>query len=298
MSYPRQVLPGATYLVTRRCTQRQFLIRPSEQTNGILLYCLAGAAALYGIEVHAYCFLSNHYHLVVTDPMARLPEFMRYLNEHVARALNASLGRWESLWAPGSYSAVRLVAAEDVIAKIAYTLANPVAAGLVERAEHWPGVWSHPRELDGPSRVVLRPEGGFFRPRGPAPEVCELRLTRPPGFADRATYVDAARQELRAHENAAVLAMRARGGAFLGRRGILVQSVTEAPATVEPRRGLSPRIAARDRWKRIEALLRLRDFIEAYRAARDAMRAGLASVLFPLGTYWLRIHQRVACDQG
>jgi len=297
MSYPRQVLPGATYLVTRRCTQRQFLLRPSGQTNAILLYCLARAASLYGVEVHACCFLSNHYHLVVTDPRAHLPEFMRYLNEHVARALNASLGRWESLWAPGSYSAVRLVAAEDVIAKIAYTLANPVAAGLVERAEHWPGVWSHPRELDGPSRVVLRPEGGFFRPRGPTPESCELRLTLPPGFDERVVYVEAVRQALRAQEDAAVLAVRGRGGAFLGRRGVMDQSVTGAPTAPEPRRGLRPRIAARDRWKRIEALLRLRDFIEAYHAARDAMRAGLAGVLFPLGTYWLRVHQRVACIQ-
>ena len=74
MSYPRQVLPGATYLVTRRCTQRQFLLRPSAQTNAILLYCLARAAGLYGVEVHAYCFLSNHYHLVAAgrpDPGSR-----------------------------------------------------------------------------------------------------------------------------------------------------------------------------------------------------------------------------------
>ena len=41
MSYPRQVLPGMTYLLTRRCTQRQFLLRPSAQTNAILLYCEA-----------------------------------------------------------------------------------------------------------------------------------------------------------------------------------------------------------------------------------------------------------------
>ncbi len=299
MSYPRQVLPGATYLVTRRCTQRQFLLRPSAQTNAILLYCLARAAGLYGVEVHAYCFLSNHYHLVVTDPRARLPEFMRYLNEHTARALNASLGRWESLWAPGSYSAVRLVEPADVVAKVAYTLANPVAAGLVERAEHWPGVWSHPRELDGASRVVLRPEGGFFRPAGPTPEVCELRLTLPPGFGDRVTYVDAVRRELRAMEDAAVLVMRTRGSGFLGRKAVLTQSVSDAPSTVETRRALRARgLLPRDRWKRIEALLRLRDFIEAYRAAREALCAGLAGVWFPPGTYWLRVRLGVACGPG
>jgi REP element-mobilizing transposase RayT len=41
--------------------------------------------------VHAWCVLSNHYHLVVTDPDARLPAFMQYLDSLVARAMNASL---------------------------------------------------------------------------------------------------------------------------------------------------------------------------------------------------------------
>jgi hypothetical protein len=33
MSLPRQVLPGQFYLVTRRCTQRQFLLWPDAATN-------------------------------------------------------------------------------------------------------------------------------------------------------------------------------------------------------------------------------------------------------------------------
>ena len=31
MSIPRQVLPGSTYMITRRCTQRQFLMRPDRE---------------------------------------------------------------------------------------------------------------------------------------------------------------------------------------------------------------------------------------------------------------------------
>ena len=44
MSLPRQVIPGRFYMITRRCTQRQFLLRPDEQTNNAFLYCLAEAA--------------------------------------------------------------------------------------------------------------------------------------------------------------------------------------------------------------------------------------------------------------
>ncbi|HEY7725075.1 MAG TPA: hypothetical protein VH880_07070, partial [Anaeromyxobacteraceae bacterium] len=94
MTAPRQVLPGTTYLVTRRCAQRQFLLKPSKTTTDVFLYLLAVAARRFGIEVHAFCVLSNHFHLVVTDPHARLPAFHQFLDALVARALNASLGRW------------------------------------------------------------------------------------------------------------------------------------------------------------------------------------------------------------
>src|SRR5262245_5097062 len=84
---PRQVLPRATYLVTRRCAQRQFLLKPSKTTSEVFLYVLAVAAERFGIQVHAFCVLSNHFHLVVTDPQARLPAFHQFLDALVARAL-------------------------------------------------------------------------------------------------------------------------------------------------------------------------------------------------------------------
>ena len=40
---PRQVLPRQFYLITRRCTQRQFLLRPDKATNNGFLYCLIDA---------------------------------------------------------------------------------------------------------------------------------------------------------------------------------------------------------------------------------------------------------------
>jgi putative transposase len=294
VSLPRQILPGSTYLVTRRCAQRQFLLRPSRVTNQILRYCLAVAVERYGVKLHAYCFLSNHYHLVLTDPGACLPEMMRYLNEMIARALNASLGRWECVWAPGSYSAVRLIGPEDVLDKMAYALANPVAGGLVERGRDWPGLWSDPALLDAEPVEAVRPEG-FFRADGPMPARCRLRWVRPAGFGCRAELVAALKQELVRRESQAAAQRRAEGRAVLGVAGIGRQRVTDVPSTVEPRRGLNPRIGALDRWKRIQALRRLKQFIDDYRRAWAWLRAGVASVLFPAGTYWLRVRHHVVC---
>jgi hypothetical protein len=48
---PRQVIPRQFYLVTRRCTQRQFLLRPDAATNNAFLYCLITAALRSEIDV-------------------------------------------------------------------------------------------------------------------------------------------------------------------------------------------------------------------------------------------------------
>ena len=94
---PRQILPGSTYLVTRRCTKRQFLLKPSKRTNRVFLYCLAHACEVTGVQVHAVTVMSNHYHAVVTDPEGRLPKFAELLNKYVAKCQNAGYGLWEKL---------------------------------------------------------------------------------------------------------------------------------------------------------------------------------------------------------
>jgi hypothetical protein len=51
MTLPREIIPGRFYMVTRRCTQRQLLLRPDKKTNNAFIYCLAEAAQRFGIDV-------------------------------------------------------------------------------------------------------------------------------------------------------------------------------------------------------------------------------------------------------
>jgi REP element-mobilizing transposase RayT len=55
-------------LITRRCSQRQFLLRPDKKTNGVFAYCLAEAAKRHRIQLIAWIAMSNHFHAVVHDP--------------------------------------------------------------------------------------------------------------------------------------------------------------------------------------------------------------------------------------
>jgi REP element-mobilizing transposase RayT len=290
MTAPRQVLPGTTYLVTRRCAQRQFFLKPSRIGREVFLYVLAVAAQRYGIKVHAYCVLSNHYHLVVTDPLAQLPGFQLYLDGIVARAVNALLGRDEALWGPNSFSAVTLVAPRDVVDKAAYTLANPVAAGLVRAARRWPGLWSSP-EAVGAGGVQVRRPNHFFDPEGGLPEAVAFQLSTPPGFPSAEAFREQLTTALAEREAEA----KKTASGFLGVARVMAQRATARPRSPEPRRQLNPRVAAKDKWKRIEALGRLVSFLTSYRSALRAWREGRDGVLFPVGTYLMRVMHGAAC---
>jgi REP element-mobilizing transposase RayT len=290
MTAPRQVLPGQSYLITRRCILRQYLLRPSAATNANFLYVLAVAARRHGIEVHAYCVLSNHYHLVVTDPEARLPAFLQFLNEFVARAVNASLGRREAFWDRRSYSAVLLASPSDIVAKTAYVLANPVAAGLVRCARDWPGLWSGVSQGRATALAAPRPRK-FFREGGPMPARATMVLSTPTGFSSAAEFsaaVSSAVAELEARHVARVRTFR-------GAARVLAQNPHASPGGREAWRELQPRVAAADPGLRVRLLRRLRAFLAEYRCAWLAWCAGARGAIFPAGTYAMRVVHRAAC---
>jgi len=78
--------------------------------------------------------------------------------------------------------------------------------------------------------------------------------------------------------------IRGQGRSFLGRRAVLAQRITASPASREPRRRLSPRIAGRSKWAHIEALQRCKRFVACYRDAWRRWCAGAHDVVFPQGT--------------
>lgn len=286
-------MPGRSYLLTRRCTQRQFLLKPSRRTNQLVRYCLAVAASKTGVLLHAVCVMSNHWHGVVTDPFARLPEFLEHFHRLLAKAQNASLGRWENFWSSDKTSVVLLVSDDDVLEKMAYTIANPTAAGLVRSPRDWPGVIT---TRMGERCSVDMPDV-FFDPQGSLPETVELEFTRPPIYPqlDPAQLGRslAAAVERRIREARTALARQ--GRKFLGAKAVLQQPFDAVPKTGEPRRNPNPRIAAAHTPERVQAIRSLLTFLRDYRAAWHAWRQGRHRQIFPAGTYALRIYARVAC---
>jgi len=273
-------------MLTRRCTQRQFLLRPDKPTNDTFLYCLAEAAQRFGIEVVLTQQLANHHHTIVLDRHGTISPFMQRVHRLVAKAVNAHRGRWENLWASEPPCLVRLIDTADVIAKVVYAATNAVKDHLVERVHQWPGVNTLAALLNRRPITIRRPRH-FFRSDGPMPETVTLELVLPPELGDGEEIRREIRERVAAVEREVALERRRTGARVLGRRAVLQQSWRDRPSSREPRRGLRPRVAARSKWSRIEALLRDRAFLRSYRDAWHRWRAGLAAI-FPPGTYWLR----------
>lgn len=286
MSYARCILPGQTWMVTRRCLERRMFFRPDKAVGRLFEYCLAEAAAHYGVLVHGYVLMSNHYHVVLSDPRGELPWFMARLNRHLALGISALRGHRGVVWdAGGSYSAVALESEEALVDKLAYVYCNPMSARLVTCSTQWPGALSSPEAMEGHGTATERPHDlGLFRKM--SDKVC-LQLSAPPNYALRVrTLVEAVRSQIARRTEE----LEQEGRPVLGAQRVLSTPWTSSPGSAEPPLKRNPRFAAVTREALRAAARKLREFRRAYREAWHALTQGLSDVLFPHGT-WLLVKQ-------
>jgi len=285
MSLPSCILPNTTYMLTRRCIGRRFLLRPDGAINNIFTYCLALAAEKYGIEIHAASVMSNHYHLILTDVRGVLPDFTAWLNRQLAVCVKRLRDWDEVVWEPNVHcSVVELAGAAEVLDKVAYVLLNPVSAGLVRSPRQWLGVVTTLRTLRRGTLEAKHPKVWF---RNNAQESATVRLTTPPCFADQGDYCNALERLLASRLAEARRSMRRQGKSYLGRTRVCKTVVTDRPITKKERFGRSPTFSALTRSHWLAAVKKLRAFRVAYRTAYEAWRSGEQNVEFPLGTWWV-----------
>lgn len=289
MTLPRPVPANRLWFITRRCSQQFFLLLPQPAVKQAFEYCLARAANDNGILLHAWMVMSNHYHLVLTDPRGRLPAFEQQLNSLIARILNKHWDRRGGFWEIGSYDRVEPLTEAAVVEKIVYTLANPVKAGLVARAWRWEGASSVGLEF-GQSRRIPRP--AFLRDGEP---VENLRLVAPPSGLRSVEELSAdIRAQLHARENEVGSDFAKRKRRFLGMATALILPWNTQPNSQGPLRTLRPRFASRDRDVMNSAIADWKAWLEHYRQAWIALRSGVRDTVFPAGTYMLRVRYGIA----
>ena len=272
---------------------RRYLLRPDAVLNALFIWVLAVTAPVLGVEVHVATVMSTHFHLVVTVPDGNVSELMHRLDLRLAKALQV-LRRFVKgvVWAPGQLSIVELVTTEAVVEAIAYAIVNPVKAGLVYAAADWPGVTA---AADIGERVLSAAKPSIYFTGKKWAAEASLQLALPPclralGDDERARGLIAA--EVATQEAAARKYVKEQRWNVWGRHAVMSVSPYKQAKSWEAIGKLSPHIAAGRGQKaaRLAAIAELKEFRAAHRAAKERWIAGDRDVVFPAGTYWMRVH--------
>ncbi len=132
---------GALYEVTCRTVHSRFLLRPGPLLNEIIVGALGRAQRLYPIEICAFVFASNHFHLLArAEDCERLARFMGYFNSKLAREVARSTG-WRDKVFSRRYQAILVSDEEEAqVGRLVYILSHGCKENLVARPQDWPGV--------------------------------------------------------------------------------------------------------------------------------------------------------------
>jgi putative transposase len=131
----RLELSGGLYHVTSRGNGRE-AIYLSDADREVWLEVFAQVCCRFNWVCHAWCQMTNHYHLLIETPEANLAQGMRQLNGVYTQRFNRSHGRVGHVF-QGRYMAI-LVERDNYLLELArYIVLNPLRAGMVEHLEEW-----------------------------------------------------------------------------------------------------------------------------------------------------------------
>ena len=299
----RPVCPGDRVKTTIRCHERRFFLTPygpprdgmsldecAEELRNFVGYTFARAQLKYGFAFHAGNAMGNHPHYDTTDRDGNRPRYKNSIHSSLARGINAKLGRFDSFFEGGGSCDTITDSDEQTLLDLAYTDINPVAAGLVKWGDLWPGFTTYGWRF-GEGRTFRRPDW-FFDPENPDnPEEIELVRVRPDGL-----YPELSDKELTAKlmELCRKLEreIQANTKRFLGLKKLAKTKWRNAPKTPEDRFTVEPKVASSDRWRRIAAIERNKEWNAHYARSREAHARG-ENPIFPYGTYLLRVRYNV-----
>lgn len=286
----RHLPPGAVVEITCRTIHGRFLLRPSQKLNAVVLGILGRALARYGIQLHAFFFASNHYHLIITIPDVRaLARFMNYVNGNIAREAGRLHGWKERFWGR-RYSHIEILDEAAQVERLDYVLSQGCKEGLIADPRDWPGATCVQALLEGSPLTGLwydRTAEWYANRRSESfaddayAEKVEFELAPLPCWSD----VDARERHRR------VLAMvedivkrtcvsnRDKGRRPLGVARLLGQAPQAHPESIKKSPAPRCHTTERDRW--IRFVQDARAFKDEYHSLAQRWLGGARDVVFP-----------------
>ncbi len=127
---------GALYHITSRGNARENIYRDNLDRDSFL-ELLYQTNMRHGWICHAYCLMSNHYHLLIETSKPTLSKGMKHLNGSYTQRYNRRHQRIGHVF-QGRYKSI-LIEKESYLRELSrYIVLNPVRARMVRKVVDWP----------------------------------------------------------------------------------------------------------------------------------------------------------------
>ncbi|HJX18299.1 MAG TPA: transposase [Acidiferrobacterales bacterium] len=133
---PRYGLPGQPQHVIQRGNNRAVLFA-TDTDYQFFRDCLTDACTRHGCRVHAYVFMTNHVHLLMTpDHEDAIGKVMQSVGRRYVQYFNFTYQRTGTLW-EGRYRATPIDTERYLLTCYRYIELNPIRAGIVDEPRNY-----------------------------------------------------------------------------------------------------------------------------------------------------------------
>ena len=132
---PRIDLAGFHHLINRGIDRSNIYRSDEDKENFLEILCKA--CSIYKVNVHDYCLMDNHYHLLVKTTSENLSFFMRQVNSNYAKYFNKKYKRTGYLW-QGRYSSWYITSEQYLYDLFRYIEHNPIEAKMTNKIGEYP----------------------------------------------------------------------------------------------------------------------------------------------------------------
>jgi len=132
---PRLNMAGFHHIVNRGVARDNVYKCDADKEKYLEILCKA--CKTYRVNVHDYCLMDNHYHLLIETSSENLSLFMRQINSNYAIYFNKKYKRTGHLW-QGRYKSWYIVKEQYLYDLFRYIEHNPIEAKITDKVGEYP----------------------------------------------------------------------------------------------------------------------------------------------------------------
>ncbi len=125
------------YHITARCNNKQFFPLPLHEMWEIFVSHLYFIHREFGVGIHSFVLMGNHFHLLCHTPQGNIDEVMMRFMKRTSDEVNRRTNSINHLW--GTRYKWSVIQAQPYYYQVyKYIYQNPLRAKIVDRAENYP----------------------------------------------------------------------------------------------------------------------------------------------------------------